>query len=92
MELSERILNFVDKYAKISPNWNNDEDDEKYTAPDVYQLLDCVNSIQNNTPIFRCWSDWGCGGYSPYTSKEGKEEHDFIIKEINKIINLNNKL
>ena len=27
------------------------------------------------------------GGYKPYSSKKGREEHDYLVKEIYKIIN-----
>ena len=31
--------------------------------------------------------EWSSGGYKPYSSKEGREEHDYLVKEIYKIIN-----
>lgn len=74
-------------YAGISPNWTVfDSVDEKYTSPDVYELLACATLLEKGIKPIKCFSDWGSGGYTPYTSKIGKDEHDFLIKEIYKII------
>jgi len=44
-------------------------------------------SEKNQILIEQCWSEWSGGGYKPYSSKEGKEEHDYLVREIYKIIN-----
>lgn len=66
-QLSEDILSFITQYARISPNYNPelDSDDEKYTSPDVYQLLGYADYINkhNNVPNFHPWSEWSSGGY-----------------------------
>lgn len=82
-ELSERIIKFIDTYAAISPN----EDADKYTCPDAYQLLDCADLLSRQIKPTRCFSEWGCGGYKPYSSEEGRKEHDYLVSEIYKIIN-----
>ena len=88
MNLSDRIYKFVSIYGAISPNWIDDDvDDEKYTSPDVYEMLTCAELLKNNITPKKCWSDWGSGGYKPHTSIEGKKEHDIIVKEIYKLIN-----
>ena len=84
--LVDRIYKFIDKYAAISPNWDGIEDDEKYTCPDVYTLIMCAKQLEQGVKPYMCNSDWGCGGYKPYTSKEGKEEHDAIVSEVYKLI------
>ena len=86
-ELAERIFTFVEKYAVISPNWDDENGEDKFTSPDVYQMLSCANELQRGNKPSRCFSEWGSGGYKPYTSKEGREEHDYLVKEIYKIIN-----
>ncbi len=84
-ELSKRILIFLDEYAAKNPNWE-DEDDNPYTSPDADQLLYCAKCLENNIIPLQCFSEWGSGGYKPYTSKEGREEHDYLTNEIYKII------
>jgi hypothetical protein len=88
-ELSKRIYDFLDKYAGLNPNYNDDYDDidEKYTSPDASMLKACADMLNKGLIPKRCWSEWSSGGYKPYTSKLGNEEHDSLIKEINEIIN-----
>jgi hypothetical protein len=78
-QLSKRIRVFLKTYTKKV----NDE----YTSPDAYQLETCADMLDNNIDIQRLpWSEWGSGGYLPYSSKEGSKEHDFLLNEISKII------
>lgn len=86
MNLIQRIDNFINKYAAISPNYSKGETD-KFTGPDPYQFLMVANMLERGEKPKQCFSDWGSGCYKPYTSKEGREEHDAIIKEVYKIIN-----
>lgn len=37
-------------------------------------------------PVYSPNSSWESGGYTPYNSKEGRREHDFLINQIRKII------
>ena len=86
ISLSKRIYAFLDKYACVSPNWDGVSEDEKYTSPDVYELLNCAVLLDKGLKPTSCWSEWNSGGYKPYLSKEGKEEHNSIVKEIQQII------
>jgi len=87
-KLSERIYAFIFKYADVSPNWGDKEySGDKYTSPDAYQLLDCADTLASGLKPDRCNSSWEGCGYKPYSSKEGREEHDFLVTEIFKIIN-----
>lgn len=86
-ELAERIWVFIETYAAISPNWDDENGEDKFTGPDVYQLLNCANQLDREEKPTRCFSEWGSGCYTPYTSKEGRAEHDYLVKEIYKIIN-----
>ena len=47
----------------------------------------CADMIGKGLKPEQCWSEWSGGGYKPYSSKEGKEEHDYLVREIYKIIN-----
>jgi hypothetical protein len=86
-KLAKRIYNFLDKYAGISPDWKPENgEDDKYTSPDAYELKYCAELLEKNIKPTRCWSEWGSGGYRPYSSKEGREEHNSIVDEISKII------
>ncbi len=87
-ELAKRIEAFIEKYAAISPNWDKESDDDgKFTSPDAYQMKYCADMLKKEVEPFQCFSEWGGGGYKPYSSKEGREEHDYLVKEIYKIIN-----
>jgi hypothetical protein len=88
-KLAKRIHEFINKYAAISPNYKEEEEDgdNKYTSPDAYELLYCAYELYHGRKPTKCFSEWGSGGYEPYTSKEGKEEHDLLVKEVYKIIN-----
>lgn len=88
MLLVDRIYLFIDKYAGIRPDYDPEYDDEedKFTSPDASILKYCADIINKGFKPENCWSSWGSGGYTPYTSKEGKTEHDYLVSEINKII------
>lgn len=86
-ELSIRIQKFIDTYAGVRPDWDDSDEDGKYTSPDAYQMKYCADSLAQNIKPIQCYSEWGGGGYEPYISKEGREEHDYLVKEIYKIIN-----
>lgn len=81
-ELEIRIRKFLITYA------GKTEDDE-YTSPDAGCLEGIADMIKQDLKIYSIpFSEWGSGGYKPYLSKEGREEHDFLIREIEKIIEL----
>lgn len=86
--LSNRIKVFLDTYANIRPDYDEDYDDEdeKYTSPDASMLKHCADVLSLGQIPTECWSEWSSGGYRPYTSKEGKLEHDSIVSEIYKLI------
>lgn len=88
-ELSNRIYSFLDKYAGVRPDWDPEHDDEedKYTSPDASQMKYCADMLSKDLKPTQCWSEWGGGGYKPYSSREGREEHDYLVNEIYKIIN-----
>lgn len=91
---AQRIYEFLDKYAGIRPTYDPQHDDEyeKYTSPDAAQMKYCADMIANGIKPFQCHSEWESGGYKPYSSKEGREEHDFLVNEIYKFINSKEQL
>ena len=89
MKLEERIYKFLDQYAGVRPDWDAqyDDEDDKFTSPDASQMKYCADIISKGLKPQQCWSEWSSGGYKPYSSKEGRDEHDYLVKEIYKIIN-----
>lgn len=85
--LAKRIHDFILRYAAINPNYKPYSGEDKYTSPDAYQLLYCADMLNHGQKPIRCFSEWGSGGYKPYSSKEGREEHDLLVKEVYKIVN-----
>lgn len=89
LELAARIIDFLEKYAKIRPDWDAvyDEEEDKFTSPDASMLKYCADMLYMDKKPLSCFSEWSSGGYGPYSSVEGREEHDTIVKEIYTIIN-----
>jgi hypothetical protein len=71
----KRIREFLKKYAALTP-------DGEYNGPDSNMLEFAADQLEVNGPISRLWSDWGSGCYKPYSSKEGRLEHDEIVNLI----------
>lgn len=86
-KLAERIYRFIKQYAGIRPDWDGESEDDKFTSPDASQMKYCADMLSKELKPEQCWSEWGSGGYKPYSSKEGRQEHDELVKEIYKIIN-----
>lgn len=88
-KLSDRIYSFLDKFAAIRPDFDAkyDDEDEKFTSPDASYMKHCADLLSKGIKPENCWSEWSSGGYKPYTSKEGFDEHESLIKEIYNIIN-----
>jgi len=87
-ELANRIYKFLEQYAGVRPDWDAqyDDEDEKFTSPDASYMKRCADMLHKEIKPIRCWSEWSSGGYKPYNSKEGREEHDYLVLEIYKII------
>lgn len=85
-ELALRIDKFIEKYAVKNPNYE-DEDDNLYTSPDASQLSYCAELLHKDIIPQRCFSEWGSGGYEPYSSKQGFQEHQYLVSEVYKLIN-----
>lgn len=88
-ELADRIYKFLNQYAGIRPDWDAklDNENDKFTSPDASQMKYCADMLKQGLKPQQCWSEWSGGGYKPYSSREGREEHDCLVSEICKIIN-----
>ena len=87
-ELSDRIYKFLKDWAHIRPHWKEgDEVDEKYTSPDAYELLYAADMLKQGKHPVKCFSEWGSGGYGPYSAKHGRALHDALVKEVYQYIN-----
>ena len=84
VKLADRILKFLDIYGvkepsnltqseSLFPHWN---------GPDSSMLEAFANALLQCRKLFYPHSEWGSGCYKPYTSTEGKTEHDEILRLI----------
>ena len=87
-ELATIIYKFLEKYAKIRPDFDPefDDDNEKYTSPDASILRYCADVLNECKVPNMSYSSWESGGYAPYNSHEGRIEHDCIISDIRNIM------
>jgi hypothetical protein len=76
IRIANNIRKFLVKYAAKAPGG------DKYTCPDAYQLESAADLLEKGLKPTRCWSDWGSGGYKPYSSKEGRALHDSIMEDL----------
>ena len=80
----KRVIDFVNKYAVKNPNYEDDSDNV-YTSPDASMMLYSGELLMNNIIPQVPFSEWSSGGYRPYTSVEGFDEHLYIIKKIKEL-------
>ncbi len=81
-ELAIRIRKFLDTYA-VKPTHL----DGQFNGPDPSMLEHAADCLEQGIEPDRVWSEWGSGCYKPYSSTEGRKEHDEIIKELSKHLN-----
>jgi hypothetical protein len=83
-ELSGEILAFLEKYA-VRNSEEPDDYTSPYSSPDADQLFAAAKLLElEKTPI-PVYSSWESGGYKPFSSKEGREWHDSLFKQINSL-------
>lgn len=77
VHLAGLIREFLKEFAGRAAS-----DPTEYSSPDAVELerfafeLETVSRPALKPPF----SEWGSGGYKPYTSKRGRELHDAILK------------
>lgn len=86
--LSDRIFDFLDRHAGISPNYDPDYDDpeERFTGPDASMLNAAAEALRDGQPIYYVHSDYGSGTYRPYGDIVAKAEHDGLVREVNLLV------
>jgi hypothetical protein len=84
LELANEISRFLAKHAKISPNFDPNYDllVEKYASPDASMLQFAVAMLMIGQKPTYINSDWGSGGYAPYTDKDGEKWHNEILQKL----------
>ena len=50
--------------------------------PDASMLRACADVLAQGKKPSHFFSQWSSGGYKPYSSKEGREEHDEIVSKL----------
>lgn len=80
--LVNRIRTFLKTYASKST-----DDEEIWSSPDAFELEQCANALDSGRKISKMpWSSWESGGYTPYTSNDGRREHAEILAEIKNLL------
>lgn len=87
---SESIFKFLEKFAEIKADHDPefDDEDEKFASPDASILYAAATILSDGNLLpqdFSLASSWESGGYTPYSSKEGKIEHDLIISKLSQL-------
>jgi hypothetical protein len=83
--LGNLISDFIHKHAVLRADFDAEFDDEedKFSSPDSANLYLASKSLIENGSLpenYRCDSSWESGGYTPYSDKDAREEHDAIVK------------
>ena len=81
IELANDIDSFLEQYANISPNYDGEDIDTKYTGPDSYELLGASLQLRQGIKPTRVWSEYGSGTYK-YPNKVGEEIHKELLQRI----------
>ncbi|WP_327209893.1 hypothetical protein [Rhizobium leguminosarum] len=85
LELSDEIMRFLDAHANSSASYDPeyDEPGERYSSPDASELHVVAARLRAGVEIDRVpFSEWGSGGYSPYSDQDARRLHDEIVDKI----------
>lgn len=85
IELADEIMRFLDKHANSSASYDPevDEPGDRYSSPDACELHVAAERLRRGMGIDRSpWSEWGSGGYSPYSDKAAREWHDRLVEQV----------
>ena len=83
MKLAVQIEKFLKEYAGTVP----DGDELEYTSPDAYQLEHAAKILRSGGKLLvLLWSEWGSGGYRPYSSKVGRAIHEDIMDSLRELV------
>lgn len=84
-ELADEIMRFLEAHAKTAASFDPayDEPAERYSSPDGCELHMVAERLRAGMVIDRDpWSEWGSGGYSPYSDAAAREWHDDLLSRI----------
>jgi len=76
--LADLIQEFLQEFAG-----RDAQDPQEYSSPDAAELDRFARQLRTDAPpktIAPPFSDWGSGGFKPYTSKRGRWIHDGLVK------------
>jgi hypothetical protein len=75
LHLADRISRFLEKHGIRGHDgaWNGPDSDMMSCSAEMLR-----SGVKPNNP----WSEWGSGCYRPYNDKNGKAEHDAILRAI----------
>jgi hypothetical protein len=85
IELADEIMRFLDKHAKSAASYDPQFDDpaDRYSSPDACELHLAAERLRRGMGIDRTpWSDWGSGGYAPYSDQDAKAWHAELVEKI----------
>ena len=79
-DLANRIDAFLSRYGKKGH-------DGDWNGPDSTEM-ECTAIIlrEGGKPSRIPWSEWSSGCYVPFTSEDGRHEHDMLLKDIGSLI------
>lgn len=81
-ELAEEIKEFMMAYGKRDAN-----EPSEWNSPDGCMMECAALELEARGYVSRLpFSDWGSGGYKPYSSKEGEKLHNDLKVKISKFL------
>jgi hypothetical protein len=85
VELVDKIDGFLKEFAGRMPEESDGK--EYYTSPDAYELEHASAVLRAGGSLDRMpWSEWGSGGYKPYSSAEGRMMHEEIMGSLRSLV------
>lgn len=86
-ELSARIRSFLDQYAQVRPDYDEEFDDpeDRWTGPDSSLLELAADTLASGDVPDGIIVSWNSGCFAPYVSREGRAELDSILSAISEL-------
>ena len=87
MQLGNEIKEFLSKHGKSDVN-----SPTEWSSPDACLIETAATQLLSEIPTDEIripFSEWGSGGYKPYSDKKAKDWHDSLLSRIEKLIRSN---
>jgi len=84
IRLGDEIKEFLSKHGKRDVN-----NPTEWSSPDACLLETVATQLLSETPLEEIripFSEWGSGGYKPYSDQKAKDWHDSLLSRIEKTI------